>query len=299
MLRVVAIVAIIVGLKVLAGHLPIGAQVADISWPWDRVRTQSTASYPMPDNGVLQVSNTSGDIYVTGGSGSTVEVTVKKSATNHNDLDAMSSHVATVADGGSANAGITITTDYPHHCSNCDLSYEITVPRGVKVIADVDSGDVHVSGTSGLIDVTSSSGDVRLTNDSGAMNVDASSGDVRLTNISGAARVQSSSGDIDATGLSKDVDLDASSGDVIAKYVSFDNVSTVRLRTASGSITLDVPRSFGGRITASTDSGDLSSNMKLPIHDHDSGSDVSVAVGSAKTIIDIAASSGDITIDAR
>src|SRR5471032_1677585 len=144
MMRIVAIVAIIVGLKVLAGHLPLGAQVADISWPWDRVRTQSTASYPMPDNGVLQVSNSSGDIYVTGGSGSTVEVTVKKSASNHDDLDAMSSHVATVA-SGSDNAGLTITTDYPHHCSNCDLSYEITVPRGVKVIADVDSGDVHVS----------------------------------------------------------------------------------------------------------------------------------------------------------
>jgi DUF4097 and DUF4098 domain-containing protein YvlB len=226
-------------------------------------------------------------------------VTVKRSATNQGDLDAMSSHTDIVASPGHPNAGLTITTDYPNHCENCDLSYEIRVPRGVQIKVDDDSGDVHVTGTDGLIYISSASGDVRLTDDTGPVNVDESSGDVKLTDVTGAARVKSSSGGIDASGLTNDVDFYAASGDVDAKFASFNGVSTVRMRTASGSVTLEVPRSFGARITASTDSGSLDSNLKLPIREHDSGSDLSVAVGNAKTTVDLTAASGDITITAR
>jgi DUF4097 and DUF4098 domain-containing protein YvlB len=291
MLRVLTILGIIGGLSVLAGHMPASGQVADVTWPWDVVRSQTSASYPISASGVLQISDLSGDVYVTGSSGSTVDVTVKKSAKNRDDLNALSANVA------SAPAGISITTDYPSHCENCDVSYEIRVPRGVKVVVDDDSGDVHVTGTDGLIDVSASSGDVRLEDDSGAVNVDESSGDVRMIDVTGSARVKSSSGEINATGLTKNVDFYAASGDVTAKFASFNDVDTVRMRTASGSITLDVPRSFGARITATTDSGSLDSNMKLPIQDHDSGSDLSVAVGSGKTTVKLVAASGDISIN--
>ena len=120
-----------------------------------------------------------------------------------------------------------------------------------------------------------------------------------MFDVTGSARVKSSSGEINATGLTKDVDFYAASGDVTAKFTSFDNVDTVRMRTASGSITLDVPRSFGARINATTDSGSLDSNLKLPIRDHDSGSDLSVAVGSGKTSVNLVAASGDISINAE
>lgn len=299
MMRIVAIVAIIGGFSVLVSHLQSNAQVADITWPWQTIRTQTTTSYAISGTGVLQVSNTSGDVYVTGGAGSTVDVTVKKSATSHSDLDSMTSDASIVATPGHPNAALTITTNYPHHCTNCDLSYEIRVPRGVQIKVDVDSGDVHVSGTDGLIDVSTSSGDVKLTDDSGPINVDESSGDVRLTDVGGSSRVKSASGSIDASGLTKDVDFDAASGDITAKFASLDGVSTIRMRTDSGSITLDVPRNFGARISATTDSGSLDSNLKMPIHEHDSGADLSVAVGNAKTNVNLAASSGDISINAR
>jgi hypothetical protein len=58
-----------------------------------------------------------------------------------------------------------------------------------------------------------------------------------------------------------------------------------------------VPRTFSARITATTDSGSLDSNLKLPIRDHDSGSDLSVAVGSGKTTVNLVAASGDISIN--
>jgi len=291
MLRILTILGIIGGLSVLAAHMPVSTQVADVTWPWDVVRSQTTASYPIPAGGVLQVSDSSGDVYVTGGSGSTLDVTVKKSAKNHDDLNALSGNVT------AAPAGVSITTDYPNECDNCDVSYEIRVPRGVKVVVDDDSGDVHVTGTDGLINISSSSGDVRLEDDSGAVNVDESSGDVRLIDVTGSARVKSSSGAIDASGLTKNVDFYAASGDVTAKFASFDDVTTVRMRTASGSLTLDVPRNFSARITATTDSGSLDSNLKLPIQDHDSGSDLSVAVGSGKTTVNLVAASGDISIN--
>ena len=293
MLRILVIVGIFAGLSIVASRLQSETNFAFLSWPWENIREQSTASYPMPASGVVQISNSSGDVYVTGGAGSTVDVTVKKSAISRADLDAMSSHV------DRADAGLSITTEYPHHCINCDLSYEIKVPRGARIVASVESGDVHVTGTSGLINITSASGDVRLADDSGAVNVDSSSGDVRLIDVSAAARVKESSGDINATGLSNDIDFNTASGDVDARYTSFAHVGTVRIHDTSGSIVLEVPQNFGARITASTSSGDLSSNMKLPIHDHDSGSDVSVSVGSGKTAVDLSASSGDITINSR
>jgi hypothetical protein len=299
MMRIVAVVAIIGGFSVLVNHFQSNAQVADITWPWQTIRTQTTTSYTVEGSGVLQISNTSGDVYVTGGGGSTVDVTAKKAAINQSDLDAMTSDATVVATPGHPNAGLTITTNYPHHCVNCDLSYEIRVPRGVQIKVDEDSGDVHVSGTDGLIDISTSSGDVKLTDDSGPINVDESSGDVRLTDVGGSARVKSASGGIDASGLTKDVDFDAASGDINAKFASLEGVSTIRMRTDSGSITLDVPRNFSARISATTDSGSLDSNLKLPIHDHDSGADLSVAVGNAKTNVNLVAASGDISINSR
>jgi hypothetical protein len=299
MMRIVAVVAIIGGLSVLAGHFQSNAQVADITWPWQTIHSQVTTSYAISGTGVLQVSNTSGDVYVTGGGGSTVDVTVKKSGLSQSDLDSMTSDATVDASGGHPNSGLAITTNYPHHCVNCDLSYEIRVPRGVQVKVDVDSGDVHVSGTDGLIDISSSSGDVKLSDDSGPINVEESSGDVRLTDVGGSARVKSASGGIDASGLTKDVDFNADSGDITAKFASLSGVSTIRMRTDSGSITLDMPRDFSARISALTDSGSLDSNLKLPIHDHDSGADLSVAVGNAKTNVNLVASSGDISINAR
>jgi hypothetical protein len=299
MMRIVAIVAIIGGFSVLVNHFQSNAQVADITWPWDTIKTQTTTSYAVDGSSVLHVSNTSGDVYITGGGGSTIDVTVKKSATSHSDLDAMTSSAIVDATPGHPNAGLTITTNYPHHCSNCDLSYDIRVPRGVQITVDEDSGDVHISGTDGLIDISTASGDVKLSDDTGPINVEESSGDVRLTDVGGSARVKSYSGDIDASGLTKDVDFNEASGDIDAKFASLDGVSTIRMRTDSGSITLGVPRDFSARISALTDSGSLDSNIKLPIRDHDSGADLTVAVGNAKTDVNLVAASGDISINAR
>lgn len=290
MVRVIVIVAVIVVAAALLSHVPAAPSFA---WPGQGVSERSEASYPFQALGTLQVNNASGDVQITGTDSITdsIDVMVTKHASNRSELDALTARV-----GGNAN-GVVIATDYPQMCTDCDVSYSIRVPRSAIVAIDDDSGEIHVRGTSGIITVKAASGDVHLQDDSGAVSLDMDSGDASLSNVTGAARVINSSGDIDAHGLANSIDFGSSSGDVTASFANFDDVKMVQVQTSSGSIKVTAPKPFGARISAQTSSGSMDSDMSLPIHENDSGADLSVSVGSGNALMQLSSDSGDITIN--
>jgi DUF4097 and DUF4098 domain-containing protein YvlB len=292
MSRALIVIIVLVVLAIALSHVPSAPNFAFASWPGDGVTEKSQGSYRFAPQGTLQISNASGDITVTGSDSnvSTIDITITKHADNKAQLDQLVPQI------GAYNGGVAIESQYPNMCMNCDISYEIKVPSNAQVAVSDDSGDVKITRTTGIITIKGASGGVSLEDDSGPTSVDLESGDASLTDVTGAVRVANSSGDIDATGLSNSVDFVSSSGDITADYARFDTVNTVHMQARSGSLKLTLPSGFGAKISASTSSGSLDSDM-LPIHSTDSGADTNVTIGDGHAIVKLTTDSGDITIN--
>jgi len=263
------------------------------SWAWPGVKSVDTKTYDLTSDGSVSVDDSSGDVTVSGWDQDHVEVTTRKSAWSNDDLNNLGSTVDAKSDR------IAIAAQFPRHCMNCDVSFQIRVPMHAHVSIVTASGDVRVSSVSGPARINSSSGDVTLKNLGGAVQTHSSSGDLDIDGMSAALDGYTSSGDIKAIDLSGDTDLVASSGSVDASFSDFSRVHAVRLQSSSGDISLTVPRGVGFKIDATTASGSIDSNLRLPIHEGDAGADVVAQVGDGKATVELRATSGDIGITMR
>ena len=260
---------------------------------WPSVRHVDTKTYDLTSDGTVAVDDTSGDVTVTGWDQDRVEVTTKKSSWSSDDLRRLDTNVDAHADR------FSIAAVFPSDCMNCDVSFVIRVPSRAHVTVETASGDVTITSVSGPSRVDSSSGDVTLKDIGGAVHIHSSSGGVSLDGIRSSLDAYTSSGDIDARRLAGDVNLVASSGSVDAEFSSFDAVHIVRMESSSGDLSLTVPRGVGFKVDATTRSGSIDSNLRLPIQEHDSGADVVAQVGDGKASVQMRATSGDIGITMR
>jgi hypothetical protein len=136
-------------------------------------------------------------------------------------------------------------------CSNCSVSYDLTVPAGTRL---------EIRNGSGSIDIA----------DVATADVEAGSGDVRVRHVPGPVRAYTGSGAVRVDEVGAQTDLHASSGDIVASGV---NGGTLQADTGSGSVSLK----FGAppsSVRAETGSGDL--HITLPDGayriDHSTGS---------------------------
>ena len=217
-----------------------------VSW-LGRTTEVSHATY-RPTGDRLALSTTSGDVHLVGDNGETVRVTTtlkyglwKPTVQTSSGPDGLQldSHCRTIA-------------------GFCSVDYQIALPRSLTVQLHTDSGDVHLAGITGRVDLSSSSGDVILTDLSGAaVSGSTSSGDIRITNVtSSQLTVRTRSGDIHGSGLTnRQIDAKTGSGDIRMTVTTAPDLVTAR--TGSGNINLTVPQADDGyRVTTTTGSGD-------------------------------------------
>jgi Putative adhesin len=164
----------------------------------------------------------------------------------------------------------------------CSAGLAVTVPAGGSSVISVGSGDLSARGLAGPVTLHSDSGNVTASGVSGRAAVSDNSGDIILTSVSGGRVViRDSSGDISGTGLaSPDVIISDQSGDISVSFSAVpDRVQVsdgsgnitlllppgstsyqVSAITASGSTSIDVPRSAASPhvITVTDQSGDIS-----------------------------------------
>ncbi|WP_405062860.1 DUF4097 domain-containing protein [Kribbella sp. NBC_01505] len=136
---------------------------------------------------------------------------------------------------------------------NCSADYEVTVPRGTKVVGENGSGDLSFTGVAG-VDADSRSGKVELTDVSGDVKLDLTSGDVDISNLVGRLQIKANSGDIDADGLRGGaVDIETSSGDI---GLDLTEANDVRVKGTSGDVEISAPGG-GYKVTTDTRSGEV------------------------------------------
>ena len=233
-----------------------------------RTRTQLDTTVRLERGGTVDLSLISGTIRVTGWDRPDVKLTASLESGTL-DFDANSSRVSLSVDHSEDGRGRR-----RHDVG--EARYEVSVPRGAKLILEAVSGDVTANGSRGEIEASSVSGNVRVTEGVGQVNAEAVSGSVTVSQVNGNLRAESVSGDVRADNVSGNVEASSVSGslrltgvrsrDVRTETVSGDVTYSGSIEpngkyafeSHSGTIRLNIPRNAGAQVSVETFSGDIS-----------------------------------------
>ena len=163
---------------------------------------------------------------------------------------------------------------------NCRVSYEIEAPAGVTVAGELSSGSIALDGVGGA-DVHVSSGDIAIRGATGAVKARSTSGDVTISDSKGPATLESTSGDVRAFDMGGPVNANATSGDIDIKLSV---PASITATASSGDIDVIVPT---GSYQVRTRTGSGDSNVDGITDD-----------ASSKNVLDLRASSGDVSVAA-
>jgi DUF4097 and DUF4098 domain-containing protein YvlB len=189
----------------------------------------------------------------------------------------------------------------------CDVSVSMTSGAGsVLTLTRSESGDVHLHGTVGDVDVAVPSGDLTAEVVTGSLSFKTASGDLDVDTVHGALKVRSVSGDVNVQNANDDVSITLVSGDVtVAKAEEHADVTSVsgdvtivdakdgattkstsgdvvvrrawagvvRCHTVSGDVTVGVPAGRSVSVEARSMSGTLHSDIDLSSDREEEGGD--------------------------
>ena len=243
----------------------------------DRGFRQIDTTVRLDRGGAVDLSLISGRIRVTGWDRADVKVSASIES-GYLRFSANSSRVSlSVEDNNDGRRG------HNRHNDVGDARYEVSVPRGSRLLLEAVSGDVTATGSQGEIEASSVSGNVDVADGMRTVSAEAVSGDVhvarvngnlRAETVSGGLRVENVSGNVEASSVSGDIRLiGIQSKDVRTETVSGDitYAGTIEpsgrysLESHSGTLRLDIPRGAGAMFSVETFSGDLSTDFPITL----------------------------------
>jgi hypothetical protein len=180
-------------------------------------------------------------------------------------------------------SSVTFRSRCTFPAGECSINLAVTVPRGGSPVVSLGAGDLTARDLTGRVSLSTASGNVSATGISGRSVITASSGDIAVTSLSGPhAVLRVDSGDITGTGLaSPDVTLADQSGDITVTFSAVPD--RVQVSDSSGDITLVLPPgSTSYQVSAITASG--STSVDVP------------RSATSPHVITVTDQSGDITI---
>jgi DUF4097 and DUF4098 domain-containing protein YvlB len=257
--------------------LPISARAQDEPGVQIRGVTRVDTTVSLDRGGAVDLSLISGKIRVTGWDRSDVKIAASIES-GRLRFDANSSRVSLSVDDTDDNG----RRGHGHNNVG-DAQYDVSVPRGSRLILEAVSGDVIARGSRGEIEATSVSGDVDVSDGVRAVSAEAVSGSVHASQVNGNLRTETVSGDLRAENVSGNVEASSVSGviqlagiqskDVRTETVSGDITYTGSIEPSgrysfeahSGTIKLNIPRGSGAQFSVETFSGDVSADVPITI----------------------------------
>jgi len=225
--------------------------------------------FEVSDGGTLRLDTDVGDVKVTGGDGSAVEVVV----TVEGDIDDIEDYTVKFKE---TNEGVEVRGRYRDHngwhldWGDFRARYVVTVPRSFNLKMETSGGDMTISDVRGTVRGSTSGGDLKITDISGEIHMETSGGNIRLKNISGKIVTETSGGDIHGSDITGTLGVETSGGNIDLRRVRAEaHASTsggdVRLEmlenqgvdasTSGGNIVIVFPESTGADIFAETTAG--------------------------------------------
>ncbi len=249
--------------------------VDDIEWQDARSKIDTTIAFA--SDGTLELSNVAGDIIVTGWDRREARI---KAVSERGRLDVELSSSRITLEVLSSRTG-------RGERYGGETRYELSVPRGVRVIAHSTSGDITIRGSGGEIDAASTSGDVMVDDAVGRVEISSVSGDVQgsrlkgsveansvsggveVADVQGDVHVGTTSGDISLTGVtSRDIEASTTSGEIEYNGV-VENDGRYEFHSHSGGIVLTIPSASNARFAVETFSGEMESDFPITLQPTD------------------------------
>jgi hypothetical protein len=198
------------------------------------------------ERGVVEVSNTSGIVDVSGWDRHEVSV--------HGDLDDGVERVDVTSEAGRTLIKVVLPE---HSFRGGEARLHIKVPKDSELHLTTVSADATVGGVNGIQRVNAVSGDVTTEIGAGNLELKTVSGDIKIKGHGQPAqlRVTTVSGDVHLEHGAGDLETTTVSGTLV---VSLDTARSVHARTTSGDMHFDAHMTRGATFEASTVSGDLS-----------------------------------------
>lgn len=251
----------------------------------------------------LELNNTSGDVSITGSADAKVHIhaTAHASGFGFESPDKRVSDL--LANPPIEQRGNTIHIGQEmRRMRNVNVSYIIEVPHDTEVASTVLSGAQTIQDVRGPVKAEAASGsmrvshikhsaqlstlsgsiradnigeDIRANSASGTVTVSDIKGDVRISALSGSTQILKPGGRVDASTASGSVDVEGATNDVKAQAASGRvNVqgnpganSFWDLKTASGSVQLDVPQNASFHLAAEAISGEIKTDMPIVVEE--------------------------------
>lgn len=274
-----------------------------------RSRIDTTIAFSA--DGTIDLSNISGDIIVTGWDRREVHIRAY-SERGRLEWDLTPSRVTLEVHSARGNGGGRYTGE---------TKYELSVPRGARVIAKSSSGDIVLTGTAGEVEANSTSGDLEITDAAGRIEIGTLSGEIRgrslkgdvqansvngnieLDQVQGEIRMSTTSGDITLLGAtSRMVDASTTSGEITYDG-TIDANGRYEFHSHSGGIDLMIPATSNARFSIESFSGEMDSDFPVTLQPGDRGGrrpqrfEFNVGNGGARVIAE--SFSGNIDIRKR
>jgi DUF4097 and DUF4098 domain-containing protein YvlB len=200
---------------------------------------------PAEARGVVDISNVSGGIDVTGWDRPQVSVRAELGESVER-VDVNSDHGRT-----------TIKVVLPHHSErDGDAHLHVQVPKDSELTVSAVSADVTTAGVTGAQRLNTVSGDITAELAGSDLELKSVSGDVKLKGHGQPARLHMStvSGDVHLEHGAGDLEAGTVSGTLV---VSLDSARSVRTRTTSGDVRFEGKLARGADFDATSVSGDL------------------------------------------
>jgi DUF4097 and DUF4098 domain-containing protein YvlB len=208
-------------------------------------------------DGRVSISNISGDIVVTGGSGDEVSIeAVKRTRGDRSELAGVEIVVEERAGRVDVRAEHERNrSDRGRRGDSLSVDFTVTVPASVSLDVHSVSGSLKVTGVRGAVRAETVSGNVTTTDTPNLEHAKSVSGDVSLTGAAaeGDLSAGSVSGNITAKGLkARGLDLGSVSGDVTLTDVTCERLT---IKSVSGSVEYAGAIARSGRYEINTHSG--------------------------------------------
>ena len=257
--------------------LPLSAKAQDDGGVQIRGRTQIDTTVRLDRGGAVDLSLISGKIRVIGWDRPDVKISASIES-GRLRFNANSSRVSLSVDDSDDQG-----RRGRRHNNVGDARYEVSVPRGSRLILEAVSGDITAKGSQGEIEATSVSGDVDVTDGVRTVSAESVSGSVHAAQVNGNLRTETVSGDLRAENVTGDVEASSVSGnirlvgiqskDVRTETVSGDIVYSGTIEPSgkygfeshSGTLRLNIPPGAGAQFSVETFSGDLQSDFPVTI----------------------------------
>ncbi|MCC7123404.1 MAG: DUF4097 family beta strand repeat protein [Acidobacteria bacterium] len=224
---------------------------------------RESRTFAVGDGAALDVSNISGDVQVTGGSGREIRVEATRRV-RHRDADEARRLLREMrVEFTHVGNRVEVRTQYPRRTGgsgrniSASVDYLITVPASAIVAIKTIAGNARVTQVHGEVRAEAISGDVEVT---GARNLALAktvSGNVTVREATGAAGLSLAtiSGNVTAATLqSRALDCTSVSGNIVLTGVQVERLDA---KSLSGNIDLGATLARGGRYQVGSHSGDI------------------------------------------